>query len=93
MTHASSGSVPFKKTEDIVGVIDTHYIVQDRSEIQDFKRTGILDFTTDASTILFNIVAQVNESTGKVSISDICLIDNSTETETTPAIVDFSQVS
>lgn len=90
ITHASSSSVPFKKTEDILGVLATNNIVNNRNTKQDFKKSSDITFTTHADTLYFSIFAKVLESTWKVSIADIVIDEQATESVANPAVADFS---
>lgn len=93
ITHASSWSAPFKKTYDVLWVLATNNIVNNRDTKQDFKKSSEVTFTTDADTLYFSVFAKVLESTGKVSISDIVIDEQATESVANPAVADFSQAA
>ncbi len=54
-------------------MLATTLIVDQRDETQDFQKTDEVAFTTDADTEFFEIVATLEESTGKVSITGITI--------------------
>ena len=53
-------------------ILQTTYLVQDRNETQDFNYVEV-EFTTNVNTLRAEIIVEVNESVGKVSVSDITI--------------------
>lgn len=74
-------------------VLATNTIVSARNTKQDFKRTNVLAFTTNASTTYFNIVAKISESVGKISVSRIVIEENEVESVVNAGIASFSSAS
>lgn len=73
-------------------LLQTTYLVQDRNETQDFTYSEV-EFTTHADAERAEIIIEVNESTWKVSISDLTLEEIWTETSINPMIIGYSEVN
>lgn len=73
-------------------VLQTTSIITDQNNKQDFDR--ITDtFTTHASTNYIDIIFTVNESTWKISVSDILVEEIATESIASAGVVEFSEVT
>ena len=74
-------------------MLATTLIVDERNETQDFQKTDEVAFTTNADTEFLEVVATLEESTGKVSITGITIEQQGTETQVPTAIVGFFELA
>lgn len=86
-------SLVVQELSSALAVLATNTIVSAWNTKQDFKRTNVLAFTTNASTTYFNIVAKISESTGKVSLSNIVIEENEVESVVNAGVASFSSAS